>query len=149
MSEDYCRLLLEDYLKSSWSTVKALVERLGMFGQEKRSRQVTLFRYVNGQKVQVPFGGDSFFLRGSVEYTNPQLTVEEVQGIIGTRLLEACGNYFGKYGLHEPNSTDVAQLLEVLKKPPEDYIVPFLLNTDDVEADRYSMNPLKHSIVAS
>ena len=52
MSEDYCRLLLEDYLKSSWSTVKALVERLGMFGQEKHSsRQVTLFRYVNGQKV--------------------------------------------------------------------------------------------------
>ena len=88
MSEDYCRLLLEDYLKSSWSTVKVLVEKLGAFGQEKHSRQVTLFRYVNGQKVQVQFGGDSFFLRGSVEYTNPQLTVEEVQGIIATGCLK-------------------------------------------------------------
>ena len=27
--------------------------------------------------------------------------------------------------------------------------MPFLLNTDDVEADRYSMNPLKQSIVDS
>jgi hypothetical protein len=37
----------------------------------------------------------------------------------------------------------------MLKKPPQGYIVPFLLNTDDVEADRYSMNPLKQSIVDS
>ena len=44
---------------------------------------------------------------------------------------------------------DISQLCELLKKPPEDYIVPFLLNTDDVEADRYSINPLKQSIVAS
>jgi hypothetical protein len=149
MSEDYCRLLLEDYLKSSWSTVKALVEELSMFGQEKCSRQVTLFRYVNGQKVQVQFGGDSFFLRGSVEYTNPQLTVEEVQGIIATRLLETCANYFNKSGLHSPDGGDVAQLYELLKKPPQGTVVPFLLNTDDVEPDRYSMNPLKHSLVES
>lgn len=108
-----------------------------------------MFHYVNGQRVDVQFDGTRFFLRGSVEYTNPQLTVEEVQGIIGTRLLEACGNYFEKCGLHEPNSNDIAQLLELLKKPPEGCIVPFLLNTDDVEADRYSMNPLKQSIVAS
>ena len=39
------------------------------------------------------------------------------------------------------------QLCELLKKPPEGVVVPFLLNTDDVEADRYSMNPLKQSIV--
>ncbi len=149
MSEDYCKVLLEDFLKNSWLSVKVLVEKLSSFKEEKRTKQVTLFHYVNGQKVNVQFGGNRFFLRGSVEYTNPQLTVEEVQGIVGTRLLEACGNYFEKYGLHEPNSGDIAQLLEILKKPPEDCIVPFLLNTDDVEADRYSMNPLKHSIVAS
>ena len=149
MSEDYCKVLLEDFLKNSWLSVKVLAEKLSSFKEEKRSKQVTLFHYVNGQKVNVQFGGDRFFLRGSVEYTNPQLTVEEVQGIIGTRLLEACGNYFEKYGLHEPNSGDIAQLVETLKKPPEDCVVPFLLNTDDVEADRYSMNPLKHSIVES
>ena len=149
MSEDYCRILLEDFLKNSWSSVEVLVENLSSFKKEKRSRQVTLFHYVNGRKVNVQFGGDRFFLRGSVEYTNPQLTVEEIQGIIGTRLLEACGNYFEKCGLHKPDRGDISQLMEILKKPPEDCIVPFLLNTDDVEADRYSINPLKHSIVAS
>jgi len=149
MSEDYCKILLEDFLKSSWTSINVLVEKLRRFKEEKRSRQVTLFHYVNGKKVDVQFGGDRFFLRCSVEYTNPQLTVEDVQGVIGTRLLEACGNYFEKYGLHKPNSDDVSMLVEILKKPPEGCIVPFLLNTDDVEADRYSINPLKQSIVAS
>jgi hypothetical protein len=130
-------------------TVKVLVEKLSIFKEEKRGRQVTLFRYVNGKKVNVQFEGNRFFLRGSVEYTNPQLTVEEVQGVIGTRLLEASANYFDKVGVHEPDGNDVTQLCELLKKPPEGYVVPFLLNTDDVEPDRYSMNPLKQSIVAS
>jgi hypothetical protein len=149
MSEDYCGLLLVDFLKSSWSTVQTIVDCVGVFKQEKRSRQVTLFHYVNGRKVTVPFVGNRFFLRGSVEYTNPQLTVEDLQGIIGTRLLEVCSNYFEKTGLHKPDSADVSELCELLKKPSEGFIVPFLLNTDDVEADRYSINPLKHSIVAS
>ena len=92
---------------------------------------------------------ERFYLRGSVEYTNPQLTVEEVQGIIGTRLLETCANYFYEHGLRQPDDGDVAALVELLKKPTQGYIVPFLLNTDDVEADRYSMNPLKQSIVDS
>jgi hypothetical protein len=99
--------------------------------------------------VSVPFIDERFYLRGSVEYTNPQLTIEEVQGIIGTRLLETCANYFYKHGLHQPTDGDVVALAELLKKTPQGYIVPFLLNTDDVEADRYSMNPLRHSIVAS
>jgi hypothetical protein len=43
----------------------------------------------------------------------------------------------------------VAAIVEELKKPPQGYIIPFLLNTDDVEPDRYSMNPLKQSIVDS
>ena len=52
-------------------------------------------------------------------------------------------------GLHQPDDGDVVALAELLKKPTQGYIVPFLLNTDDVEADRYSMNPLKQSIVDS
>jgi hypothetical protein len=147
--EDYCGFLLRDFLKNSFSTVRVLVEKLSSFKNQKHRRKVTLFQYVKGQKQSVTFEDDRFFLRGSVEYSNPQLTVEEVQGIIGTRLLEVCGNYFDKYGLHQPNEGDVSVLCELLKKPPEGYIVPFLLNTDDVEADRYSMNPLKHSIVES
>ena len=147
--EDYCRIMLEDFLKYSFSSVRALVEKLAVSKGKKPNRNVTLFRYSNGQKVSVPFEGDHFFLRGSVEYTNPQLTVEEVQGIIATRLLETCGNYFSKYGLHDPEEGDVNELYEALHKPTEGYIVPFLLNTDDVEPDRYSMNPLKQSIVTS
>jgi hypothetical protein len=147
--EDYCRLLLEDFLKTSFSTVKVLVEGAAASKGQNSNRKVTLFRYVKGKKVSFPFSDGRFYLRGSVEYTNPQLTVEEVQGIIGTRLLETCANYFYEQGLREPDDSDLAGLVELLKKPTQGYIVPFLLNTDDVEADRYSMNPLKQSIVDS
>jgi len=149
LSEDYSKILLTDFLKSSMSTVKILVNRLSTFKEEPHRGQVKLFRFVNGERIDTQFEGNRFFLRGSVEYTNPQLTVEEVQGVIGTRLLEASANYFDKVGLHEPDGDDVAQLCELLKKPPEGCIVPFLLNTDDVEPDRYSINPLKQSILAS
>ncbi len=147
--EDYCSLLLEDFLKNSFSTVKVLVEgALALKGQNS-NRKITLFRYINGKKGSFTFADERFYLRGSVEYTNPQLTVEEVQGIVGTRLLETCANYFHERGLHQPEHGDVVALAELLKKPTQGYIVPFLLNTDDVEADRYSMNPLKQSIVDS
>ena len=147
--EDYCRLLLEDFLKTSFSTVKVLLEGVATVKGKTPNRKVTLFQYSNGKKVSVPFTDERFYLRSSVEYTNPQLTVEEVQGIIGTRLLETCANYYLERGLHELTEDDVAALLELLKKPTNGYVVPFLLNTDDVEADRYSMNPLKQSIVDS
>jgi hypothetical protein len=147
--EDYCKLLLEDFLKTSFSTVKVLVEGATSLKGQNTNRKVTLFRYADGKKISFPFSDERFYLRGSVEYTNPQLTVEEVQGIIGTRLLETCANYFYECGLRQPDEGDVAALAELLKKPTRGYIVPFLLNTDDVEPDRYSMNPLKQSIVDS
>jgi len=75
--------------------------------------------------------------------------VEEVQGIIAARLLEVCGNYFGEFGLREPDAGVVSEICERLRKPPEGLIVAFLLNTDDIEPDRYSMNPLKKSILDS
>jgi hypothetical protein len=149
MPDDMCRMLLEDFLKSSWSCVKAIVEKL-MSPEEKNQRKpVSMFRFKNGQKVNRSFEGNHFFLRGSVEYSNPQLTLEEVQGIIGARMLETCGNYFHNYGLREPDTSDVAEICEMVKKPSEGPIVAFLLNTDDIEPDRYSMNPLKESIVTS
>ena len=114
--EDYCGLLLGDFIKNSWLTIKVLVEKLASFKSQKLGRRVTLFHYINGQKMSVTFQDDRFFLRGSVEYSNPQLTVEAVQGIIGTRLLEVCANYFDKYGLHEPNKGDVSALCELLKQ---------------------------------
>ena len=147
--EDYCKLLLEDFLKNSFSTVKALVEGATKAKTQKTNRKITLFRYVNCKKFSVPFTDERFYLRGSVEFTNPQVTVEEIQGVIGTRLLETCGNYYCEHGLHQPNESDVKALVELLKKPSSGYIVPFLLNTDDVEPDRYSMNPLRQSIIDS
>ncbi|UCF45268.1 MAG: hypothetical protein JSW44_01140, partial [Candidatus Bathyarchaeota archaeon] len=149
MPYDLCCMLTEDFLKSSWACVKTIVEKLASFKKEKHGKPVAMFRFKNGQKVNSSFDGSQFFLRGSVEYSNPQLTLEEIQGIIGTRMLETCGNYFNDYGLHEPDGDDVAEICEVLKKPSEGPIVTFLLNTDEIEADRYSMNPLKESIVAS
>ncbi len=141
-------MLTENFLQTSWIGIKTIVETLGNFDSENRGT-VDLFRFKNSQRINQSFSGDHFFLRGSVEYTNPQLTVEELQGIIGTRLLEVCGNYFYTKGLHQPDTSDVTQLCEMLKKPAEGKIVGFLLNTDDVEPDRYSMNPLKTSIVES
>jgi hypothetical protein len=84
-----------------------------------------------------------------VEYSNPQLTVEEVQGILAARLLEVCGNYFVTEGVRAPDRHDVAAIREELSKPPRGTALAFLLNTDDVEPDRYSMNPLKRSILDS
>ena len=150
MLDDLCRTLVEDFLKSSRSCVKTIVEKLRSFKAEETKRKpVSLFRFKNGQKVNQSFEGNSFFLRGSVEYSNPQLTLEEIQGIIGERMLATCGNYFHNYGLREPDADDVAEICETLKKPSEGPIISFLLNTDDIEPDRYSMNPLKESIVAS
>jgi hypothetical protein len=149
MADDLCCMLVANFLENSWSCVKVLVEKLAGFTEEKNRNPVTLFQFKNGQRVNSTFDGNHFFLRGSVEYTNPQLTVEEVQGIIATRMLAVCGNYFHHYGLHTPDANDAAQICEALKKPPEGCIVPFMLNTDDVEPDRYSMNPLKESIVTS
>lgn len=147
--EDHCRLLLEDFLKNSFSTIKVLVENLATFKAQHPNRKVTLFHYVDGKKVKVNFDGDHFFIRASFEYANPQLTLEEAQGIVATRLLETCGNYFLEYGVCEPDKRHVDDLYEALKKPPSGYIVPFMLNTDDVEPDRYSLNPLRKSIVDS
>jgi hypothetical protein len=149
MVDDLCRVLVENFLESSWQSVQALVEKLAAFKEEESRKTVSLFKFKNGQRVNSTFDGNCFFLRGSVEYSNPQLTVEEVQGIIGARLLAECGNFFRAYGLHKPDTADTAQICDALKKPPEGRVIPFLLNTDDVEADRYSMNPLKNSIVTS
>jgi len=148
MPDDMCQIIVDAFLRESWASVKTIVEALSTFKGEKRN-PVTFFKFQNGKRINQTFDGSHFFLRGSVEYTNPQLTVEEVQGIIGARLLEVCSNYFHEKGLHTPEQGDVLAICELLKKPPEGKVVAFLLNTDDVEPDRYSMNPLKASIVES
>jgi hypothetical protein len=145
---DLARVIVEDFLKNSWLCVDTLVKELDTF-REERERKVSFFYFKNGQRNEVVFDSKHFFLRASVEYSNPQLTVEEVQGIIAARLLEVCGNYFHQNGLHEPATRDVDEICAIVKKPPHGLVVSFLLNTDDIEPDRYSMNPLKESITTS
>jgi len=148
MSSELSRILVEDFLKSSWNCVEAIVKELATFKGNQRA-SVPLFYFKNGQRQNVTLDGGLFFLRASVEYSNPQLTVEEVQGIIAARLLEVCGNYFHQHGLHETDAKDIGEICETLKKPSQGPVFAFLLNTDDIEPDRYSMNPLKESIVNS
>jgi len=125
------------------------VEKLTNWKTKNTGRPVSLFKFKNNQRVNSTFEGNRFFLRSSVEYSNPQLTVEEVQGVVAARLLEVCGNYFHEKGLGDPDAVDVAEICEKLRKPPHGRIIAFLLNTDDIEPDRYSMNPLKRSLVES
>lgn len=146
MSTNLCAVILEDFLKNSWSCVETLVKGLDVFKEEKR-KPVVLYWFKNGQKTSVTHDGSRFFLRCSVEYANPQLTVEDVQGIIATRLLEVTADYYHQHGLHPPTAQEAEEICALLKQPSSGMVVPFLLNTDDIEADRYSMNPLKESIV--
>ncbi|MGA2310151.1 MAG: hypothetical protein ABSG57_11480 [Candidatus Bathyarchaeia archaeon] len=147
MSE-LARIIVEDFLKSSWSCVEALVGELATYKPDA-GKKIRFFHFKNGRKNEATFDSGHFFLRASVEYSNPQLTVEEVQGIIAARLLEVCGNHFYYYGLHTVDDKDVNEIREMLSDPSQGIIVPFLLNTDEIEPDRYSMNPLKESIVNS
>jgi hypothetical protein len=147
MSE-LARIIVEDFLKSSWSCIEALVGELTTFKPDEGKR-IRLYHFENGRKNESTFDSGHFFLRASVEYSNPQLTVEEVQGIIAARLLEVCGNHFYYYGMHTADSKDVDEVCAMLSDPSQGIIVPFLLNTDEIEPDRYSMNPLKESILNS
>ena len=146
---DYCFRLVESFITKSMPAVNALVENVQGHKNEKMYRKVTFFQFVNEKKISITINVPHFYLRGSVEYTNPQVTAEELQGIIGLRLLQTCANYCLETGTHKITKTGYQKICETLKKPPQGYILPFLLNTDDVEADRYSINPLRQSLVDS
>jgi len=148
LSLELSRTIAEDFLKNSWPCVQAMIADMNTFGAENR-KNVPLYRYVNGQRNELVLDGDHFFLRTSVEYSNPQLTVEEVQGIIAARLLEVCGNYFYDHRLSTCGQQEIDEICRILQNPSQGKVITFLLNTDDIEPDRYSMNPLKESILTS
>jgi len=148
VSSDLGRLILEDFIKNSRSSIKALVKALSNFEGDK-NRQFHFFYTKSNDVKKIVLDDGHFFIRSSFEYSNPQLTVEGLQGIIAARLLEVCGNYFVSYGLVEITRDDVDEIRESLRKPSHGKAVSFLLNTDDVEPDRYSINPLRESIVTT
>ncbi|MDR2203653.1 MAG: hypothetical protein LBE76_05080 [Nitrososphaerota archaeon] len=146
---DYCYRLVKGFLANSMLAVRVLTRSVQRHREEKVCQRVVFSWFGDGKKL-VDFRGDAhFYLRGSVEYANSQLTSEELQGIIGLRLLQTCVNYCLETGMQDPMETDYRALCEELKGPPKGYVLPFLLNTDDIEADRYSINPLRQSLMDS
>ena len=140
--------LIQDFLKNSKSSIEALLKGLDNFIGEEPGR-ASFFIVEESKRRQVQLGKGHFFLRASTEYANPQLTLEELQGIIAARLLETCGNYIVEKKTTIIGPSDLDEISEMLSKPPKGLVTPFLLNTDDVEPDRYSINPLRASIVES
>ncbi|MEM2970301.1 MAG: hypothetical protein QXR63_05140, partial [Candidatus Bathyarchaeia archaeon] len=142
----FSRIVLEDFIEHSKPCIQTIVNGLRSF-QIYKKENVHLLNVKDGQVREIVVDKDHFFLRSSVEYSSPLLSLEEVQGIVAARLLEACGNYFYFYDLQKVSKKDVDEICEILAEPPKGKIFPFLLNTDDVEPDRYSANPLRTSIV--
>jgi len=140
--------LIQDFLKICRSSVDVLLRELHNFLGEEPGN-VTFFTVEGDKRKEVQWGKQHFFLRASTEYANPQLTLEELQGIITARLLETICNNMIRNKVTDADQIDVNEISETLRKAPEGIIVPFLLNTDDVEPDRYSINPLRKSIVES
>src|SRR3990170_544354 len=64
-------------------------------------------------------------------------------------LLKGLDNYIVEKKTADIGQSDLSEISEMLRKPPKGLVIPFLLNTDDVEPDRYSINPLRASIVES
>ncbi len=148
MSNVQTRKILEAFIGNSQKCIQVLIEQSREF-EGDNNRKVHFLRATNNRLETYVYGGDHFFLRTSVEYSNPQLTLEEVEGIIAARLLEVCCNYFSSSDFHEISAQDKDEMCRLLREPPQGKIIPFLLNTDDVEPDRYSINPLKRSVVRS
>ena len=140
--------LLSDFLTTSRDALNALIKEVALCdGPPKEAYTFSALR--KGKERKVKLDSNHFFIRTSIEYSSPQLTLEEIQGIIAARLLEVCGNYLEERGGKDLDRKDMLEILEMVKKPPRGRIVPFMLNADDIEPDRYSNNPLRASIVQS
>ena len=148
LPSDLSGTIITDFVKNSRTCIETIVKELARFKSVEKPK-TRLFHFKDKRGNESKLDNGHFFLRASVEYSNPQLTLEEIEGIIAARLLEICGNHFYDYGLHEINKKDIDVIREMLNKPPQGTVISFLLNTDDVEPDRYSANPLRESIVNS
>jgi len=145
---DLILTLVQDFLTNSKASIDALLKELYYFQGEKQGN-IAFFTVEGNNRKMLQYDKAHFFLRASTEYANPQLTLEELQGIIAARLLETCCNYMTERELTEVGQSDIVEISEMLRKPTKGVVLPFLLNTDDVEPDRYSINPLRASIVES
>jgi hypothetical protein len=65
MLNDFCRLIVEAFLRTSKPAIGKLVETAAAFEAPNR-KPVELFRFNGTQRVNRSFDGNHFFLRGSV-----------------------------------------------------------------------------------
>ena len=148
MSEAIVSQLLTSFHTNSWPAVESLAEALRTRSARQRP-PVPLFRFEGSRRNPVSVPGETFLLRTSVEYANPQVTLEELQGVLLARLLEVSAPFARDHPGQRPQPRDLAEMKTRLGAPPKEGVVPFVLNVDDIEPDRYSVNPLRASIVAS
>ena len=90
MENDLCRKIVEAFLKDPNICIESIVKRIRE-SREDREVEVRLF-YEKDHETTLD--DNNFFLRSSVEYSNPQITVEELQGIVAVEEFEAplpCG----------------------------------------------------------
>jgi len=142
LHREHVREIVRGFISTSNHCVQELVKHLS---NSERTNSSGFFVFKDGRRRAMEYRGH-FFLRASTEYSNPQLTLEDLQGILTARILEACANYALETGEEVVDEEEVAKGLE---EPPKGPIMPFLMNTDDVEPDRYSINPLRESIVTT
>jgi hypothetical protein len=140
--------LLSEFFHKSRPSIDALAEAIRVPGPSTKPA-TPMFRFEGDQARSFSYPPSAFLLRTSVEYANPQLTLEELQGILLSRLLEASSAFVANHPASTPGPSDLREMLVSLERPPRGPVVPFLLNVDDIEADRYSVNPLRRSIVES
>ncbi len=138
--------MIEEFLISSKDSIEAISKAITSSDASHRGR-VFFHSYGSSDKKEISFDGSCFFLRTSIEYSSPQLTLEEFEGLITARLLEVCVNKLIE--TNTPDTKDIEEMTEALSGPPSGRVIPFIFETDDVEPDRYSNNPLRSSIVES
>src|SRR3972149_10758525 len=89
---DLSLTLIQDFLKNSKSSVDSLLKGLDNFIGEEPGR-ASFFIVEENNRRQIQLGKGHFFLRASTEYANPQLTLEELQGIIAAPPLATRRNH--------------------------------------------------------
>jgi hypothetical protein len=138
--------LVGSFLEVSRPSVEALVHALGQKDGSK-APAASMVRVRDGRREEVVVPGSSFRLRTSVEYASPQVTLEEFQGILLARLLEVTATYLADHPTSPLGEAELREIARPLSDPPKGRVVPFLMNVDDIEPDRYSINPLRRSII--
>jgi len=146
MTGDLIPNMIKEFLISSKDSIEAILKAITTRDTTYREK-VFFHNFEGNNRKEMAFSSACFFLRTSIEYSSPQLTLEELEGLITARLLEVCVNK--RLESNTPDTKDIEAMSEALCKPPGGRVIPFIFETDDVEPDRYSNNPLRSSIVES